>query len=30
MLPEVKEWQFRPLEPLYTIVWLDAMHYNVK
>lgn len=30
IIPEVKEWQSRPLEDLYTIVWLDAMHYKVK
>ena len=30
IIPEVKEWQSRPLESLYTIVWLDAMHYKVK
>ena len=23
-------WQCRPLESLYTIVWLDAMHYKVR
>ena len=30
MVPKVKEWQSRPLESMYTIVWLDAMHYKVK
>lgn len=30
IIPEVKEWKSRPLEELYTIVWLDAMHYKVK
>ena len=25
VIPQVKEWQSRPLESLYTIVWLDAM-----
>ncbi len=30
IIPKVKEWQSRPLEPLYTIVWLDVMHYKVK
>jgi putative transposase len=30
ILPLVKEWQSRPLESLYCIVWLDAMHYKVK
>ena len=30
IIPQVKEWQSRPLDELYTIVWLDAMHYKVK
>lgn len=30
IVPLVKEWQSRPLEELYCIVWLDAMHYKVK
>lgn len=30
VIPLVKEWQQRPLEELYCIVWLDAMHYKVK
>ena len=30
IVPKVKEWQSRPLESMYTIVWLDAMHYKVK
>jgi len=30
IIPKVKEWQSRPLESLYAIVWLDAMHYKVK
>lgn len=30
IIPEVKEWQNRPLESVYTIVWLDAMHLKVK
>lgn len=30
IIPEVKAWQNRPLEPMYCIVWLDAMHYKVK
>ena len=30
VIPQVKAWQSRPLEPLYTIVWLDAMHYKVR
>lgn len=30
IIPDIKAWQSRPLEPLYCIVWLDAMHYKVK
>lgn len=30
ILPLIKEWQSRPLEELYCILWLDAMHYKVK
>jgi putative transposase len=30
IIPRVKEWQSRPLEPLWCIVWLDAMHYKVR
>ncbi len=30
VMPLVKEWQGRTLEPLYCIVWMDAMHYKVK
>lgn len=30
VIPVIKEWQARPLESLYCIVWLDAMHYKVK
>lgn len=30
VIPVVKEWQQRPLERLYCIVWLDAMFYKVK
>jgi transposase-like protein len=30
VIPLVKEWQQRPLEDLYCIVWLDAMYYRIK
>jgi len=30
ILPEIKEWQSRPLEKCYPIIYLDAIHYNVK
>lgn len=30
IIPDIKAWQSRPLESLYCIVWLDAMHYKVR
>lgn len=30
IIPIVKEWQARPLENVYPIVWLDAIHYKIK
>jgi transposase-like protein len=30
IVSKVREWQRRPLEAVYTIVWLDAMFYKVK
>ena len=30
ILPIAKEWQQRPLEPIYAVVFLDAIHYNVR
>lgn len=30
ILPLVKEWQNRPLEELYAVVFLDAIHFKVK
>jgi putative transposase len=30
VIPAVKLWQSQGLEPVYTIVWLDAMFYKVK
>lgn len=29
VLPEIKAWRSRFLEPVYAIVWLDAIHYKV-
>ena len=29
-LPVAKEWQQRPLEAVYTVVFLDAIHYHVR
>jgi len=30
VLPLIQEWQGRRLEPVYSIVWLDAMHFKVR
>jgi putative transposase len=30
VIPAIKLWQAHELEDIYTIVWLDAMYYNVK
>ena len=30
LIPELKEWQQRPLDSHYPFVWLDAIHYKVK
>jgi putative transposase len=30
IIPQIKEWQNRPLDEVYSIVWLDAMHYKVR
>lgn len=30
IMPQIKEWQGRPLDELYCIVWMDAIHYKVK
>ena len=30
IIPDIKEWQNRPLDEVYPIVWLDAMHYKVR
>jgi len=30
IIEKVKAWQDRPLEPIYTFVWLDAIHYKIK
>jgi len=29
VLPEIKAWKSRPLENIYAIVWMDAIHYKV-
>lgn len=30
ILPIAKEWQQRPLESIYTVVFMDAIHYHVR
>src|ERR1035437_5190135 len=30
IVPEIEEWQTRSLESVYPIVWMDAIHYNVR
>lgn len=30
VLPLVREWQNRPLEEVYAVVFMDAIHYNVR
>lgn len=30
ILPGIKEWQNRPLESVYPVVWLDAMYFKVR
>ena len=30
ILPKAKEWQQRPLEAIYAVVFLDAIHYHVR
>ena len=30
LIPELKEWQQRPLDAIYPMVWLDAIHYKVR
>ncbi len=30
LIPELKQWQQRPLNSFYPFIWLDAIHYKVK
>ncbi len=30
ILPEIEEWQNRPLEEIYTVIYIDAIHYSVR
>jgi len=30
IIPSIREWQSRPLERLYAIVWMDAIHFKIR
>ena len=30
IIPQIKEWQHRPLESVYPVMWLDAIHFKVR
>ncbi|WP_261854745.1 IS256 family transposase [Vibrio spartinae] len=30
LIPELRAWQERDLDPVYPVVWLDAVHYKIK
>jgi len=30
LIPKVKEWHNRPLDAVYPVVWLDAIHFKVR
>jgi putative transposase len=30
IIPAIKEWQNRPLESVYPVMWLDAIHFKVR
>lgn len=30
ILPEIKEWQSRPLNPVYPFIFMDCIHYKVR
>lgn len=30
IIPDIKEWQSRPLNPMYPFVFMDAIHYKIK
>jgi putative transposase len=30
VIPAIREWQSRPLERLYCIVWMDAIHFKIR
>lgn len=30
ILPQIEEWQNRPLEEVYPVIFIDAIHYSVR
>lgn len=30
LLPQIEEWQKRPLSEIYPVVFIDAIHYSVR
>ena len=30
IIPAIRQWQNRPLERLYPIIWMDAMHFKIR
>jgi transposase-like protein len=30
IIPAIREWQSRPLESVYAIVWMDAIHFKIR
>lgn len=30
ILPEIKEWQSHPLDPIYPFIFMDCIHYKVR
>ena len=30
ILPQIEDWQNRPLDEIYQIVYIDAIHYSVR
>lgn len=30
IVPEIKEWQNRPLDPIYPFIFMDAIHYKIR
>ncbi len=30
IIPEIREWQNRPLEKIYPFIFIDAIHYKIE